>query len=256
MKQIPNLFTLLNLVAGTLAIIFALQTDAILISQNDQLVSSFNLPEKLTWAGLCILIAAVIDFLDGFIARLMKATSELGKQLDSLSDVVSFGVAPSVILYQLLRFSYAREEGGIYISIIVLLPSILLACAAAWRLGRFNISVNQQHSFIGVPVPAAGIFVASLPLIMHFGENPVVNDLIVNKWVLYLVIIVLSYLMVSRHRMLALKFSAFSLSKNWNIVALAGIAVIAGIFLQWLAIPVTFIFYILFSLFSSKRNFS
>ncbi|MEO6894485.1 MAG: CDP-alcohol phosphatidyltransferase family protein, partial [Ginsengibacter sp.] len=112
MKQIPNIFTLLNLFAGCMAIVFALQTNSVIFYLNDQYVSSFNIPEKLSWAAICIIIAAVIDFLDGFVARLLKATSEMGKQLDSLSDVVSFGVAPSVILYQLLRFSFAREENG------------------------------------------------------------------------------------------------------------------------------------------------
>lgn len=256
MKQIPNLFTLLNLFAGVLAIIFALQTNSILISQNDQFISSFNIPEKLTWAAFFILIAAIIDFLDGFIARLFKATSELGKQLDSLSDVVSFGVAPAVILYQLLRMSYAREEGGIYVSIIVLVPAIILACAAAYRLGKFNISSDQQHSFKGVPVPAVGILVASFPLILHFSTSADVNALIINKWFLYISIIVLSYLMVSNHRMLALKFSGFDLKKNWSIIALVIIAISSAILWQWLAVPITFIFYIVFSLLTPKSNFT
>lgn len=256
MKQIPNLFTLLNLFAGVLAIIFALQTNAVFISQNDQLVSSFNIPEQLTWAGICIMIAAVIDFLDGFIARLLKATSELGKQLDSLSDVVSFGVAPSVILYQLLRMSYAREEGGIYISIMVLLPAVIVAMAAAWRLGRFNIATDQQYSFRGVPVPAAGLFIASLPLILHGSNLPAISNLIVNKWILYGVILSLSYLMVSNHRIIALKFAGIKLRKDWPVAALGLIGLGSAIVWQWLAIPVTFIFYILFSFITSKRNLS
>ena len=98
MRQIPNIFTLLNLFFGGMAIIFALQTNTVIIYIDQHYNSSFNIPEKLTWASICIIIAAIIDFLDGFVARLLKATSELGKQLDSLSDVVSFGVAPSVII--------------------------------------------------------------------------------------------------------------------------------------------------------------
>src|SRR4051812_6520280 len=89
---VANLFTLLNLFFGCLAIVFTLQTDSVIIYVNDQFESSFNIPEKLTWAAICIGIAGIIDFLDGFIARLLHATSALGKQLDSLSDVVSFGV--------------------------------------------------------------------------------------------------------------------------------------------------------------------
>lgn len=253
MKQIPNLFTLLNLFTGVLAIIFVLQTDTMIITQNDQFVSSFNIPEKIAWGSICILIASLIDFFDGFVARLFKATSELGKQLDSLSDVVSFGVAPSVILYQLLRLSYAREVDGLYVSVIVLLPAIILACSAAYRLGRFNIADDQQYSFKGVPVPAVGIVVASLPLILHFNSFNALNGWIVDKWVLYALILVLSYLMVSPHRMLALKFAKFNFGSNWPVVVLAVIAVVSGVLLGWVAVPVTFIFYVLLSLMSSKK---
>jgi len=256
MKQIPIFFTLLNLFVGVIAIIFTLQTKSILISQNDQLVSSFNIPESMSWAGLCIMIAAIMDFLDGFIARILNATSELGKQLDSLSDVVSFGVAPSLIYYQLLRMSYAREEGGIYTSMILLVPAITLAAAAAYRLGRFNISTDQKHSFRGVPVPAVGILVASLPLILHFSTFPSINNFIINKWVIYLSILLLCYLMVSNHRMLALSFVNFSFKKDFAVVALAFIAIISAVFFGWLSVPVTFVFYILFSFLSPKSNFT
>src|SRR5665647_1987630 len=95
-KQIPNIFTLFNLFFGCMAIVFALQTNAVVIYVNEEFNSSFNIPEKITWAAICIGIAALIDFLDGFVARLLKATSSMGKQLDSLSDIVSFGVAPAV----------------------------------------------------------------------------------------------------------------------------------------------------------------
>lgn len=254
MKQIPNLFTLLNLFAGVLAIIFVLQTESIIIVQNDQLVSSFNIPEKLAWGSICILIAAGIDFLDGFVARLLHATSELGKQLDSLSDVVSFGVAPSVIIYQLLRLSYAREENGLYISIAALLPAIILACAAAYRLGKFNISEDQKYSFKGVPVPAVGIVVASLPLILHFNNFNELNGWIVDKWVLYILIIILSYLMVSNHRMLALKFQKFGWAQQWPFLLLAIIAIAAALLYGWIAIPVVFLFYIILSFTSHKKN--
>lgn len=253
-KKIPILFTLLNLFTGALAIIFALQTDAIIITQDEHLVGSFNIPEGMAWAGICIMIAAIVDFLDGFLARLMNATSELGKQLDSLSDVVSFGVAPAVLLYQLLRLSYAREPGGIYTPIIYLLPTILLACAAAYRLGKFNISTDQQHSFRGVPVPAVGILIASLPLILHFNNYPFVNGIIVNKWIIYISIVVLSYLMVSNHRIIALKSAIFELKKNVLLIVLAVLVVVAAVSLKWLSIPIIFVLYILFSFLTPKSN--
>ena len=97
-KQIPNIFTLLNLFFGCLAIVFALQTQNINIYMSDEFTSSFNIPESISYAALFLFAAAIVDFLDGFVARLFKASSEMGKQLDSLAVVVSFGVAPGVIL--------------------------------------------------------------------------------------------------------------------------------------------------------------
>ncbi|MEO6134895.1 MAG: CDP-alcohol phosphatidyltransferase family protein [Ginsengibacter sp.] len=248
MKQIPNIFTLLNLFFGGMAIIFALQTNTVIIYVDQQFESSFNIPEKLGWAAICIIIAAVIDFLDGFVARLLKATSEMGKQLDSLSDVVSFGVAPSVIIYQLLKFSFAREEGGLDVSLLWLAPALILACAAAYRLAKFNLSNDQQYSFRGVPVPAIGLVVASFPLILHFNTIDGINLFIMNKWFLYACIIVFSFLMVSNLRIMSLKFEDYTLKNNLPKIILLVIAIVAALFLQWVAVPVTFIFYILFSL--------
>ncbi|MDQ6902845.1 MAG: CDP-alcohol phosphatidyltransferase family protein [Bacteroidota bacterium] len=251
-KQIPNLFTLLNLFFGCMAVVFALQTSAVVIYVNDEFNSSFNIPEKLTWAAICIIIAAVIDFLDGFVARLMKATSNLGKQLDSLSDVVSFGVAPGVIIYQLLRFSFAREENGLNISILWLVPAFILSCAAAYRLAKFNLDETQAFSFKGVPVPAVGLLVASFPLILHFSTIGSIDNLLINKWFLYSIIILLSYLMVSNIRMMSLKFPDFTFKNNIPKITLLVIAIITAVFLQWIAVPVVFIFYILLSLSTVK----
>jgi CDP-diacylglycerol--serine O-phosphatidyltransferase len=253
-KQIPNIFTLLNLFFGCMAIVFALQTNNVIIYVNDQYSSSFNLPEKLSWASICIIIAAVIDFLDGFVARILKATSEMGKQLDSLSDVVSFGVAPAVILYQLLRFSFAREENGLDVSILFLVPAFIVACAAAYRLAKFNLDTTQKYSFKGVPVPAIGLLIASFPLILHFNFISSVNNIIINKWFLYVAIIVLSYLMISNHRMMSLKFPDFTFKNNLPKIILLVVAIIAALFLQWIAVPVVFIIYILLSLTISKNK--
>ena len=249
---IPNIFTLLNLFFGCIAIVFALQTNSIIIYMSDQFNTSFDIPEKISWAAICIMIAALIDFLDGFVARLLKATSDMGKQLDSLSDVVSFGVAPAVILYQLLRFSFAREVNGLAVSIIWLVPAFILACAAAYRLAKFNLDTTQQFSFKGLPVPAVGLLIASFPLILHFNFINSVNAIIINKWFLYAVIVVLSYLMVSNHRMMSLKFADFTFKNNLPKIILLVIAIIAALFLQWIAVPVVFIVYILLSLTSPK----
>src|SRR5690348_16401663 len=136
-RNIPNFFTLLNLIFGCIAIVLILQVGQSIVILNDQTgaYDPFFL-EKLTLGGVFIFLAAVVDFLDGFIARLFKATSKMGEQLDSLSDLVSFGVAPGMILYQLLRLSYARQENGLDVSFISLLPAFLFTAAAAWRLAK------------------------------------------------------------------------------------------------------------------------
>ena len=249
MKNLPNLFTLLNLIFGCIAIVFALQTEHINIYTNDEFTSSFNIPEKLSYAALFLYASALVDFLDGFVARFFKSSSEMGKQLDSLADVVSFGVAPGVIFYQLLRMSFIREENGLDISIIWLLPAFLFAAAAAYRLARFNLDTSQSYGFKGVPTPAAGLLVASLPLILHYGNRFIdVNEWLVNKWVLYTLIIVLSWLMVSRLPMIALKFKGLSLKNDMPKLILLAIGVLTTVLVKWLAVPIIFIAYIILSL--------
>jgi CDP-diacylglycerol--serine O-phosphatidyltransferase len=246
MKQIPNLFTLLNLVFGCIAIIFILQTGESIISISDNLVYQ-QLPEKITWGCICIGIAAVIDFLDGFVARLFNATSEMGKQLDSLADVVSFGVAPGMILFQLLRISFAGQDNGLDVSIAWLLPAFIFPAAGAYRLARFNIDSSQQYGFKGVPIPAAGLMVASLPFIAFYNSFNLVN-VIFNKWFLYAVILLMSWLMVSTLPLMALKFKDFSIKNNLPKFILLAIAVIAAVIFKWAAVPVVFIAYVVLSL--------
>lgn len=246
MKQVPNLFTLLNLFFGCLAIVFILQTGETLLNYNGQEWKVY-LPEKIWWGAVCIGIAAVVDFLDGFVARLFGASSEMGKQLDSLADVVSFGVAPGMILYQLLRISYAYQPDGIDVSIGYLLPAFILPMAAAWRLARFNIDPGQAYGFKGMPTPAVGLLVASLPLILLYNDFDV-QSLILQKWTLYGLIIVLSWLMVSSLPLLGLKFKSYGFRDNMPKWILLGIAVVAGLLLHWLAVPVVFLAYILLSL--------
>lgn len=252
MKNIPNFFTLLNLIFGCVALVFILQTGQSIISVDPSGTSEVIFPEKL-WAGsIFIFAAALVDFLDGFVARLFKSTSKMGEQLDSLSDLVSFGVAPGMILYQLLRLSYAKEENGLDVSFLALLPAFLFTAAAAWRLAKFNISANQTHSFKGVPAPAAGLLIASFPLIIwyqYFG----MQQLFINKWFLYGVIMLVGYLMVSNLPLMALKFKSFSFQKNagkFILIALSVILIIVLSFTKkiWLAWPIIFVLYIILSL--------
>lgn len=253
MKQIPNLFTLLNLVFGCLAIVVILQNGIVIQYDTDgsQLI---DIPEKIWMASLFIGLAAVVDFLDGFVARLFKASSAMGKQLDSLADVVSFCVAPSMILYQFLRMSMAREEDGLNASIAWLVPAFILAAAGAWRLAKFNLDDSQTYGFKGVPTPAAGLVIASLPLIYWNNHTQQVVDILFNKWILYAVIVLLSWLMVSNLPIMALKFKDYRLKSNIPKIILFAIAIISAFFFHWLAVPIVFIVYIILSLFFKQTS--
>ncbi len=253
MKNIPNLFTLLNLVFGCIAIIYTLQ-NGIVITADAEGALLLDIPEKIWMASLFIGLAAVVDFLDGFVARLFNASSEMGKQLDSLADVVSFGVAPGMIIYQFLRLSFAQGEGGIDTSILWLAPAFILPCAAAWRLARFNLDNSQSFSFEGMPVPAVGIFVASLPLIYWNVNEAWIQELLLNKWFLYGLVVVLSWLMVSNLPLMALKFKDYSIKNNLPKLLLLVIAVVAFVMVKWLAIPITVLAYVLLSLLFKNKT--
>ena len=248
-KQIPNLFTLLNLFFGCIAIVFALQTETIIIYTNDEFTRTFDIPEKLAYASLFIFASALVDFLDGLVARVFNVCSEMGKQLDSLADVVSFGVAPGVILFQLLRISFIKDENALDTSIGWLLPAFILSCASAYRLAKFNLDTSQNYGFKGVPTPAVGLLIASFPLMLHYGSGYInINQWLINKWVLYVLIILLSWLMVSKLPIMALKFKDYSVKNNMPKIILAVIAILSAILLKWLAVPVIFIAYIILSL--------
>lgn len=249
MKQVPNFFTLLNLIFGCIAIVFILQTGETIVVMDDGGATQVVLPEKMAWGALFLFAAAVVDFLDGFLARLLKASSGMGEQLDSLSDMVSFGVAPGMILYQLLRLSFAQDENGLDVSIISLLPAFLFTAAVAWRLAKFNISTTQKYHFEGVPSPAAGLVVASFPLILWYPQFNI-ESVFINRWFLYAVILLLAYLMVSSIPFMAIKFKDYSLKNNGSKFLLIAVAILAAIFLKWLAVPVVFIVYIIVSLVS------
>ena len=247
-KQIPNLLTLLNLFFGCMAITAAMQHGLTLSYDYNTGQQTLVIPEKIFLASVFIAIAAVIDFFDGFVARLFGASSELGKQLDSLSDVVSFGVAPGIIVYQFLQLSIARHDGGIDSSIFWLLPAFIIPCAGAYRLGRFNIDNSQSTVFKGVPIPAAGLVIASFPLIYWYSNTTLLNNILLNEWFWYAVIFLISYLMVCTLPMKALKFSGLSFKVLLPFIIIAIVAVVAAILVGWLAVPLAFLTYVIVSL--------
>jgi len=235
MKHIPNFITSLNLACGFFAIIFASQGDSITAS----------------WL---ILAAMVFDFLDGFSARLLKAYSEIGRELDSLADVVSFGVAPGIIIYQQLEgsltsFGLPAWNNNVLNTLIVIIPAIMPVCAAL-RLAIFNLDKSQATVFKGLPTPANALAVISVVIASHYASSPFMDSFLGSPVGLAIFTIGLSLLMVSRITLLSLKFTNLKFKGNEGrfmmIVLIALAFVIFGISAAPLIIPV----YILSSLLS------
>lgn len=246
-KQIPNLFTLINLLFGCLSIVASMQ-NGLTIQYNSEGIQYLDIPEEIFWASFFIGLSAVIDFFDGFVARCLDAVSEMGKQLDSLADVVSFGVAPSMIMFQFLRLSFSSEENGLNLPMLYLIPSFLLALSAAYRLARFNISSSKIKGFEGLPSPAAGLLIASFPLIYWQSSAEGIAIIFTNSWVNYGIISFVSWLMISRLRLFSLKITKAPIIEYIHLLILLILAISTAFFFQWLSIPITFMGYIVLSL--------
>jgi len=246
MKHLPNTLTLANLFCGCIAIAFILHSQPFLRELNGEKIWITG-TQQAWFACIFIFIAAILDLFDGAAARWLGVESAIGKDLDSLADVVSFGVAPSMILMKMLWTAWMSRPSAIDIPILSLSPAFLLVCFAALRLAKFNNLEGVQKNFQGVPVPAIGLFVASLPL-LNFYMPEYAGKAMQNVWLVLLTIGVLCYLMVSKFRFFSLKVKGFSFKENkaqylWLVLSLAAI-----VFLKWLAIPFSFILYIVLSL--------
>ena len=250
-KQIPNLITLLNLFFGCLAILVSFQsgTMATLDETGDMVI---EIPEQIYYASMFIGLAALVDFFDGFVARLLKVNSELGKQLDSLADVVSFGVAPSFIVFQFLRLSLATDINALSHTTVMMAPAFIIALAGAYRLSKFNIDPDQTIYFKGVPIPMIGILTAAFPLVYWQSQTTIFSKLLLNPTFWYIYIIIVSYLMVMDRPMLALKSFSGKKKLILPLVLVAVETIISAYFFKWMAIPFGFIGYCLVSLFYRK----
>jgi CDP-diacylglycerol---serine O-phosphatidyltransferase len=246
MKQVPNILTLANLFCGALAVIFILHAPEYIATFNGADYMIVN-PAPVYWASALVVLAGVFDFFDGMVARLLKVQSPMGKELDSLADVVSFGVVPGMVLFRLLRSAYMQTPDVFDVSYVNLAPALLVPCFAAYRLAKFNLDTRQSEHFIGVPTPAVGLLVASFPLIMLY--NPFnLAHLLENVWILYIIIALLCYLMVSSIPMISLKFKNFSVKDNWPRFLLIALTIASIPVLGFAAVPFVFIAYILLSL--------
>jgi len=256
-RFIPNLFTLANLFLGCLGIVFCFSDHAFpvqvnqldIAEKNVSVVFGFN--SRLYLASFMIYAAAILDFFDGFVARALKAQSPVGRELDSLADGVTFGVLPACIYFQLLSGAYHLDPEALYVPMINLLPAFLIAICAAYRLAKFNVDERQHESFLGLPTPAMAIFVASISLVV-FTNAFQLAPLILNRWVLYLFIIIFSWLMVSELPMFSLKMKSLKWKGN-ELQILFGVVSLILIFLfTYMGIAAVILLYVIVCLVKSQ----
>jgi len=220
-KHIPNFITLLNLFCGSIAVIFAV---------NGNMLAT----------ALFVFLGIFFDFFDGLLARKLNVQSELGLQLDSLADMVTSGLVPGLVMFYLLELS----------NINTYLPylGLLITLASAYRLANFNIDENQSDSFIGLPTPANALLILSLPLIMEFQNNELMNAIILNKWFLIGITLLSCYLLNANIKLIALKFKNWSFKDNVARYLLVILSVVLLVIFQFAAIPLIILCYVIISL--------
>ncbi len=220
--NIPNILTLTNLFCGCCAALFLFNAQ----------------PQTAAWFTLA---SFVCDYLDGMIARALKITSPLGKELDSLADVVSFGVVPGAMFYMLLS---GFDDQKIHIEA---LPGFVLSAFSGLRLAKFNLDTRQTTYFMGLTTPACTVFMLGVTLATWhntFGMRHFIAD---NAWLLYLLIPVLSILLLSEIPMFGLKLKSLDLQTNAPLLMVLAILVASAFFLKMLALPLTVLCYIALS---------
>jgi CDP-diacylglycerol--serine O-phosphatidyltransferase len=201
-KHIPNFITSLNVLCGSVAVVFILKG-------------------VLTTAVVLILMAAVFDFIDGMSARMLKAYSPIGKELDSLADMISFGLAPGLIMFKLLEISIFKEDvlpdlqSNLSVSELLIVGiAFLIPVFSALRLAKFNVDERQTTSFIGMPTPANALFISSLALIQEHGNREAIDSILLTTPFLIGITLLFSWLLVSEIPMFSLKFKNLSWKAN------------------------------------------
>ncbi len=236
-KNIPNAITCGNLLCGCLAIVHCFEGNLVL-------------------AAYLVFIATLLDFFDGFVARLLKVSSPIGKDLDSLADMVTFGVVPGIIMYKLIRGSlYFSKEGFDFLEnnyFFDYLPFIIPIFSAI-RLAVFNNDTRQSESFIGLPTPANAIFICSIPLIVNWNmdfnfEIYQKYALLLNPYVLYVLSCMLSFLLVAPLPLFSLKFKHFKWQGNQIRFVFLIWSLLLVVFLHFIGIALVIISYLLFSI--------
>ena len=223
-KHIPNIITLLNLFCGCIALVFVAEC-------------------KFEYAFLFVSLGIFLDFFDGFFARLFKVSSPLGLQLDSLADMVTSGVVPGFVMYQMFQ---GLEYDPDLISFFSLL-GFIITLGACYRLANFNIDTRQTDSFIGLPTPANALFILSLPLISQTFLDDNFSGIIYNKWSLVIITVISAYIMNAEIPLFSLKIKSFNLKDNILQIIFLSISVALIGFFQILGVALVILFYVLLS---------
>lgn len=235
-SHVPNFITILNLIAGAVGVYLVFEGNVLL-------------------ACSMIYVAAIFDFLDGLAARIFKATSEIGKSLDSLADLVSFGFLPTAIIFSIIKSILITSNPQFSVSeasvteILLLGSSLFILAFSALRLANFNVDTRQTYGFIGVPTPSIAILISSFPFIIS--ESSWLSDMLMKLYVIIPLILILSFLMVSEIPMISLKFKNLKIKENLFKYLLILISAIALIYGGINSIPLIFVAYILFSVIES-----
>jgi CDP-diacylglycerol--serine O-phosphatidyltransferase len=238
-KHIPNFLTCCNLVCGSIGILTILNFGATDIDN--------PLLFAMTPAAVFVWIALVFDFLDGFAARTLKVSSPIGKELDSLADMVSFGLLPTVFMFDFIRHqsqaAFTQEQ--YYSSAAMYLPfaAFVMVVFSALRLAIFNVDETQKDSFRGLPTPANALFITALPFLSFPGA-----DILLSPWGLVVITLVFSLLMVSRIELFALKFKSFGWKENKVRFTFIILSVLLLVTFFTAAIPLIILLYVLLSL--------
>ena len=243
-KHIPNILTLGNLFCGTVATIYAVQ-------------GNFEI------AGILVVLGIFFDFFDGFAARVLNVSGELGKQLDSLADMVTSGVVPGIVMFKFLAISPnldTLENAAIDTNWMnfnfapIQFLGLLLTLGACYRLAKFNIDTRQSESFIGLPTPAMSLFIISLPLIQEYSTIESIQNLISNHYFLILVTVLLTYLMNAELPLFSLKFKEYSVKNNAVKYMFILISVLLIFSLHVISIPIIIFLYVSLSIIRKIYN--
>jgi len=232
-KHIPNTITLLNLLAGLLALIHAF---------NGNYNEAFSL----------VCLGIFFDFWDGFFARIWKVQSPIGLQLDSLADMVTSGVVPGLVMYKMLgdiqenQSQYNLTEDTYYMGVVPYL-GFLITLASCYRLAKFNVDTRQTDSFIGLPTPANALLIMSIPMIQFHSEYEWLVDFLSNPYVLVGVTVLSSYLLNAEIPLFSLKVKSFSWEKYKMQVVFLILSLILIVLLEFIAIPIIILLYVILS---------